>query len=164
MSNKLTDNKIIKIIFVCHGNICRSPMAEYIMKEYVRKSGLYDSFSISSAAVSYEEQGNPIYPPAAAKLREKGIPYGRHSAHRITKDEAASADLILVMDSSNLRLIRNIIAPEDFSKVHLMMEFAGRPGQEVADPWYSGNFERTYRDLDTACRGLLEEYTQVNII
>lgn len=97
-------------------------------------------------------------------LQEKGIPYGRHSAHRITKAEAASADLILVMDSSNLRLIRNIIAPEDFSKVHLMMEFAGRPGQEVADPWYSGNFERTYRDLDTACRGLLGEYTQINII
>ena len=127
MSNKLTDNKIIRIIFVCHGNICRSPMAEYIMKEYVRKAGFSDSFSISSAAVSYEEQGNPIYPPAAAKLREKGIPYGRHSAHRITKAEAATADLILVMDSSNLRLIRNIIAPEDFSKVHLMMEFAGRP-------------------------------------
>ena len=155
MSNKLTDNKIIKMIFVCHGNICRSPMAEYIMKEYVRKAELSDSFSISSAAVSYEEQGNPIYPPAAAKLREKGIPYGRHSAHRITKAEAASADLILVMDSSNLRLIRNIIAPEDYCKVHLIMEFAGKPGQDVADPWYTRNFERSWQDIAEGCRGLL---------
>ena len=164
MSNKLTDNKIIRIIFVCHGNICRSPMAEYIMKEYVRKSGLSDSFSISSAAVSYEEQGNPIYPPAAAKLREKGIPYGRHSAHRITPAEARGADILVVMDHSNERLLKRIIDPDDFGKIRFMMDYAGRPGQDVADPWYSGDFERTYRDLDAACRGLVEEYAQLNII
>ena len=157
-------NRKQRIIFVCHGNICRSPMAEFIMKELVRERGLSDRFSISSAAVSYEEQGNGIYPPAAAKLREKGIPFTAHSAHRITTAEAAAADLIVVMDRSNDRLIRNIINPEDFRKIHFMMEYAGRPGQDVADPWYTGNFERSWQDIDAGCRGLLERYTQLNII
>lgn len=156
MNNNLTDNKIIKMIFVCHGNICRSPMAEFTMKELVRREGLSEHFAITSAAVSYEEEGNGIYPQAAAKLREKGIPFGAHSAHKITRAEAASADLILVMDNSNLRLIRNIIAPEDFTKVHLIMEYAGKPGCDVADPWYTRDFERSWKDIDEACRGLLK--------
>ena len=117
-------------------------MAEFTMKELVRREGLSEHFAISSAAVSYEEEGNGIYPQAAAKLREKGIPFGAHSAHRITEAEAASADLILVMDSSNLRLIRNIIDPKDFAKVH-------------ADPWYTRNFERSWQDIAEGCRGLL---------
>ena len=155
MNKKLNNNKIIRILFVCHGNICRSPMAEFTMKELVRREGLSEHFAISSAAVSYEEEGNGIYPQAAAKLREKGIPFGAHSAHRITRAEAASADLILVMDNSNLRLIRNIIAPEDFAKVHLIMEYAGKPGRDVADPWYTRDFERSWKDIDEGCRGLL---------
>lgn len=155
MNESLTDNRIIKMIFVCHGNICRSPMAEFTMKELVRHEGLSEHFAITSAAVSYEEEGNGIYPQAAAKLREKGIPFGAHSAHRITKAEAASADIILVMDGSNERLIRNIIAPEDYCKVHLIMEFAGKPGQDVADPWYTRNFESSWQDIAEGCRGLL---------
>lgn len=155
MNKKLNNNNIIRILFVCHGNICRSPMAEFTMKELVRREGLSEHFAISSAAVSYEEEGNGIYPQAAAKLREKGIPFGAHSAHRITRAEAASADIILVMDGSNERLIRNIIAPEDYGKVHLIMEFAGKPGRDVADPWYTRDFERSWRDIDEACRGLL---------
>ena len=146
-------------------------MAEFTMKELVRREGLSEHFAISSAAVSYEEEGNGIYPQAAAKLREKGIPFGAHSAHRITRAEAASADLILVMDSSNLRLIRNIIAPEDCAKVHLIMEYAGKPGRDVADPWYTRDFERSWKDIDEGCRGLLRtvspvqaEYAQLNII
>lgn len=149
------------MIFVCHGNICRSPMAEFTMKELVRREGLSEHFAISSAAVSYEEEGNGIYPQAAAKLREKGIPFGAHSAHRITRAEAASADIILVMDSSNLRLIRNIIDPKDFAKVHLIMEYTGKPGRDVADPWYTRDFERSWRDIDEACRGLLRTVSPV---
>ena len=159
---KNPDQKL-KIIFVCHGNICRSPMAEFIMKEFVRRACLEDSFAISSAAVSYEEQGNSLYPPAAAKLREKGIPFTAHAAHRITPAEAARADLIIIMDRSNERLLKRIIKLEDFVKIRYMMEFAGFPGREVSDPWFTGNFESTFRDLDAACRGLLE-YAQVNII
>lgn len=138
-------------------------MAEFIMKDLVRRAGLEDRFAISSAAVSYEEQGNSMYPPAAAKLREKGIPFQAHAAHRITPAEASGADILVIMDAHNERLLKRIIKPEDFVKIHYMMEFAGFPDREVSDPWYSGNFERTFRDLDAACRGLLE-YAQVNII
>lgn len=149
-----------RIIFVCHGNICRSPMAEFIMKELVRTEGLSDRFAISSAAVSREEEGNSIYPPAAAVLRDNGIPFSGHSAHKITPEEATSADMIIIMDHSNEHLIKRIIKPEDYGKVHFMMEFAGKPDQDVADPWYTGNFLRTFKDLDSACRGLLDKLRQ----
>lgn len=144
-----------KIIFICHGNICRSPMAEFIFRELLRREGRSDEFEISSAAVSYEEQGKGVYPPAAAKLREKEIPFGGHRAHRIMPEEAASADLLVIMDASNERRLSRIIRPEDMEKVHYMMEFAGRPGGEVPDPWYTGNFEFTYNELLKACKGLL---------
>ena len=152
----------MRIIFVCHGNICRSPMAEFIMKDLVRKAGMEDKFEISSAAVSREEEGNPIYPPAARMLRSKGIPFSGHRAHRISASEAARADLIIIMDSSNLRIIRQIIAPEDFGKVHYMMEFAGEGCRDVADPWYTGDFAQTYADLLAGCRGLLEHAANPN--
>ena len=154
----------LKLIYICHGNICRSPMAEFITKNIVLRAGIAEKFAISSAAVSYEEQGNSMYPPAAAKLRQKGVPFTAHSAHRITPAEARGADILVVMDHSNERLLKRIIDPEDFGKIRFMMDYAGRPGQDVADPWYSGDFERTYRDLDAACRGLVEEYAQLNII
>ena len=150
----------MNVIFVCHGNICRSPMAEYIMKDLVRRKGKEDEFRISSAAVSYEEEGNSIYPPAARMLKAKGIPSGVHSAHRISPEEGARADLVIIMDSSNERLIRRILHPEDFGKVHYMMEFAGERCRDVADPWYTGDFNRTYEDLAEGCRGLLEYMTR----
>lgn len=159
---------MIKIIFLCHGNICRSPMAEYIMKDLIRRRGLEHEFEITSGAVSDEEWFNPIYPPAQKKLREKGIPFGKHSAHKISAAEFASQDLVIVMDKSNLRWLNRIVG--DYSsvdagsslkdsgipgKVHMMMEFAGE-NRDVADPWYTGDFEATYRDVTAGCSALLD--------
>ena len=157
-----------KIIFLCHGNICRSPMAEYVMKDLVRKKGVDDEYEITSGAVSDEEWGNPIYPPAQRKLREKGVAFDHHSAHKISADEFNSQDLVVVMDRSNLRWLSRIVG--DYSevkagkaleesgisgKVHMMMEFAGM-SRDVADPWYTGDFEQTYQDVLAGCTGLLE--------
>lgn len=166
-----------KIIFVCHGNICRSPMAEYVMKDLVRKAGLENEFEITSGAVSREEIGNDIYPPAKRKLHEKGVSFSRHAAHQITASEFAQQDLIILMDRSNQRLLGRIVpnwedapagAPLQESgiegKVHLMMEFAAqyksvgkRNIPDVADPWYTGDFEQTYQDVLAGCTGLLEQ-------
>ena len=156
-------------MFLCHGNICRSPMAEYVMKDLVEKGGLTKYFDISSGAVSDEEWFNPIYPPAQKKLREKGVRFGDHSAHKISPAEFKEQDLIIVMDRSNLRWLERIVG--DYSemaegealkesdirgKVHMMMEFAGK-SRDVADPWYTGDFEQTYQDVLAGCKGLLEK-------
>ena len=146
-----------KIMFLCHGNICRSPMAEYIMKDIVRKAGLEDQFMITSGAVSDEEWGNPIYPPAQRKLREKGIPFGHHSAHKISAKEFSEQDVVVVMDRSNLRWLSRIVG--DITGVHLMMEYAGEM-RDVADPWYTGDFETTYNDVVEGCKGLLSSLTK----
>lgn len=159
---------MIKLIFLCHGNICRSPMAEYVMKDLVRKAGVADRFQITSGAVSDEEWFNPIYPPAQRKLKEKGIPYGNHSAHKISKEEFDSQDLVIVMDRSNLKWLSRIVgegmdaqAGRELEgsgisgKVHMMMEFAGST-RDVADPWYTGDFEQTYQDVLAGCTGLLK--------
>ena len=166
--NTLDTGNIKKIIFVCHGNICRSPMAEYVMKHLVLEAGLQDEFEITSGAVSTEEIGNDIYPPAKRKLTEKGVKFARHAAHKITPDEFQQQDLIILMDRSNQRLLGRIVpdwesvpAGKGLSgsgiegKVHLMMEFAGQT-RDVADPWYTGDFEQTYRDVLAGCSGLRE--------
>lgn len=145
------------ILFVCHGNICRSPMAEFIMKEMASKAGV--AMRIDSAAVSYEEEGNDIYPPAKRTLSTHGIPFGRHSAHRVTNAEASEYDVIVIMDSSNKRLLFRILSPMNMSKVHMMMEYAGK-STDVSDPWYTGDFEKTYRDITEGCAGLLESLAQ----
>lgn len=160
---------MIKIIFLCHGNICRSPMAEYVMKDLVSKTGLESRFEITSGAVSDEEWFNPIYPPAQRKLREKGVSFGKHSAHKISSAEFNEQDLVIVMDRSNLRWLTRIVGDyssveagkslegSDISgKVHMMMEFAGL-SRDVADPWYTGDFEQTYQDVLAGCKGLLEK-------
>lgn len=144
----------MNIIFLCHGNICRSAMARYIMTDILRKEGAVGDFEITSAAVSYEEEGNPMYPPAIRTLDAHGIPHSPHRAHRIQAGEFRRADLVIVMDRSNLRILRRILPGEDMGKVHFLMEYADGGIRDVADPWYSGDFETCYRDLFEGCRGL----------
>lgn len=143
-----------KIIFVCHGNICRSPMAEYIMKELARHHGLEEELEISSAAVSYEEEGNGLYPYAAQTLTRHEIPFGRHRAHRISLEEYLEADLVIIMDSSNERLLSRITGGREPEKTRRMLEWAGED-RDVADPWYTGNFEKAYSDILAGCTALV---------
>lgn len=129
-------------------------MGECILREKVRRCGAEDAICVRSAAVSREELGNGIYPPAAAKLREKGVPLVPHRAALFTAEDYARADYVLYMDADNLRRLNRIASDTD-RKYHSAMEYAG--GGEVADPWYTGDFERTYRDLDAACTGFLRQ-------
>ena len=141
-----------RILFVCHGNICRSPMAEYIMKDLVRRAGAENQISIRSAATSAEELGNPVYLPARQTLTRHGVPYGNHCARRLTAQDYSAYDLFIGMDKANMRNMCRILGGDPEGKVHLLLDYAGRPGQEVADPWYTGDFETTYRDVLEGCR------------
>lgn len=153
--SSLNDKVPIHILFVCHGNICRSPMAEFILKDMVRSRGDADRFRIESAAVSTEETGNSIYPPAKRCLNAHGIPFDRSkTARQITRADYDRFDLIICMDRMNLRWLRYIIPDDPQDKVCLMMSFAGIE-RDVADPWYTGDFETTYRDITRACESLL---------
>lgn len=148
-------DSVTKIIFVCHGNICRSPMAEFVMKKLVRDAGMEGRFSIASMAVSFEESGNPVYPPARRKMAEHGIPFDDHRACRISLADFRQADLVVIMDESNRRLLRSIVGEAaDGGKVRKLMEFAGL-SRDVEDPWYTGDFESCYRDISTACEAML---------
>lgn len=144
-----------KILFICHGNICRSPMAEFMMKDLVKKEGLEDRFLIESAAVSREEIGNPVYPPAREMLARHGIGCAGKRARQITVQDYEEYDLLIAMDRSNLTRMERICGRDTQGKIHLMMDFTSRPG-EVADPWYTGDFTATWRDLEEGCRGLLD--------
>ncbi|MBQ3371482.1 MAG: low molecular weight phosphotyrosine protein phosphatase [Mogibacterium sp.] len=145
-----------RILFVCHGNICRSPMAEYVLKDMVRKKGIEDRFVIDSAATSREETGNPVYPPARRKLAEKGVPCGGHRAWQMTKRDYDDFDMIICMDYNNIRNIKRITGGDPDSKISMLLEYTDRAGDEVADPWYTGNFDATWRDVVDGCEGLLE--------
>lgn len=145
-----------KILFVCHGNICRSPMAEYLFKHLAAQTGRAGDFEAASAAVSTEETGNDIYPPAKRKLREKGVPFAPHAARQITYSDYAYYDHIICMDRSNLRLLQYIIGNDEQNKVSLLMNWADIH-RDVADPWYTGDFETTYQDLLLGCKKLLEQ-------
>ena len=143
-----------KILFVCHGNICRSPMAEYIFKDMVEKAGRESEFEIASAATSTEELGNPVYPPARRILAEHGIGCKGHSAHQITRMEYEYYDYIICMDHNNLRNLRYVIGDDRDGKVSLLLDYTDSP-HDVADPWYTDNFEVCYRDILMGCQGLL---------
>ncbi len=146
----------MKVLFVCHGNICRSPMAEFILKALVKARGLEDRFHIESAAVSTEEIGNPIYPPAKRCLQQHGVWFSPEKrARQVTKADYDRFDRIICMDASNLRLIRRIIPSDPEGKIHLMMSYTG-VGRDVADPWYTGDFEETFQDLLVACEAMLQ--------
>ncbi len=142
------------ILFVCHGNICRSPMAEFVMKDMVERAGLSDRFHIESAATSTEEVGNPVYPPARRKLAEHGIGCAGKTARQMRREDYGRFDLIVGMDQWNLRNMRRIFGDDPEGKLRLLMDFTSRPG-EVADPWYTGDFEATWRDVKAGCQGIL---------
>ena len=145
-----------KILFICHGNICRSPMAEFVMKDLVKKAGLEGQFHIESAATSTEEIGNPVYPPARRKLAEHGIDCRGHAARQLRSSDYSRFDLLIGMDMANLRNIHRICGGDFDGKMHLLMEFAGRPNAEVDDPWYTDDFEAAWQDILAGCQGLLE--------
>ena len=143
---------MVKILFVCHGNICRSPMAEFVMKELVRKAGREREFHIASAAVSREEIGNPVYPPARRELSKHGIRCDGHGAHQITRAELDSYDHIYYMDGSNARYLRRLFGA-DADKCRPLLS------RDVADPWYTGDFSQTWEDILEGCTAILEELT-----
>ena len=149
---------MIRILFICHGNICRSPMAEFVMKDLIQKAGLSSQFHIESAATSREEIGSPVYPPARRKLAEHGIPCGSRTARQMTRADYEKNDLLIGMDQENLRNMQRICGGDPDGKLSLLMEHTGRPGN-VADPWYTGDFEATWRDVADGCRALLKELT-----
>ncbi len=144
-----------KVLFICHGNICRSPMAEFVMKDMVKKAGLEKDFHITSAATSTEEIGSPVYPPARRKLAEHGIRCDGHSARKLTNRDYDKYDLLIGMDQANLRDMYRICGGDYAGKLHLLLDFTNRPG-DVADPWYTDDFKATWRDVSEGCQGLLE--------
>lgn len=143
-----------KILFVCHGNICRSPMAEFVMKKLVRDAGLEAEFEIASAATSTEEIGNPVYPPARRKLAEHGISTAGKTARQLTRSDYVYYDLIIGMDSWNLRNMHRMLGGDLDDKIRLLMDYTDRPG-DVADPWYTDDFQTCYLDVVEGCSGLL---------
>ena len=143
---------MVKILFLCHGNICRSPMAEFVMKDLVRKAGRAGEFSIASAAVSREELGNPVYPPARRELARHGIACDGHAAHQITRQELDGYDRIYYMDRSNAQYLRRLFGA-DAAKCQPLLP------HDVADPWYTGDFARTWEDILEGCTRILEEFT-----
>ena len=150
----------MKILFLCHGNICRSPMAEFIMRQLVRERELSGALAagavtVESAAVSREEIGNPLYPPAQRCLARHGVPFDlSRGARQVTREDYDRFDRIICMDASNLRLLRRIIPDDPAGKVSLMMSWAGE-FRDVADPWYTGDFQATWNDVQEGCEGLL---------
>ena len=147
---------MIKILFVCHGNICRSPMAEFVMKNLVNKKDMADQFEIASAATSTEEIGNPIYPPAKRKLKEHGISCEGKTARQMTKKDYAYYDYIIAMDRLNLRNMTRFVGNDPDNKISLLMDFTNHPG-DVADPWYTGDFEATWNNVNEGCIGILKK-------
>ena len=146
---------MIKILFVCHGNICRSPMAEFIMKELVQKKGVADLFEIASAATSTEELGSPPYPPVRALLSERGISTKGKTARQITKADYAKYDYFIGMDSANRRNMLRVFDNDPEGKVSLLLDYTDHP-RDVADPWYTRDFRATERDVDEGCAALLK--------
>lgn len=142
-----------QILFVCYGNICRSPMAEMLFKDIIYKNNKRYKFSCISRATSIEELGNPIYPEAASKLREKGILVEAHKAKQITREEYEKYDYILVMEERNRKDLISLLG-EDYSfKIHLLMEYTEHP-KDIPDPWYTGDFESAFQDINEGCMGL----------
>ena len=144
-----------RILFVCHGNICRSPMAEFVMKHLVKEAGMENDFHIESAATSTEEIGNSVYPPARRKLAEHGISCQGKTARQMTRSDYYRYDLLVGMDSRNIRNMNRICGSDPDGKIVMLMDYTDRPS-DVAEPWYTGDFETTWRDVLEGCQGLLD--------
>ena len=147
---------MIKVLFVCHGNICRSPMAEFVMKDIVAKAGRSAEFEIASAATSTEELGNPVYPPARAKLAEHGIGCAGKTARQLTRADYNKYDLLIGMDSANIRNMTRICGGDTDGKIRLLLDYIGQH-RDVADPWYTRDFEATWQDVLAGCTALLQQ-------
>ncbi len=147
----------IKILFVCHGNICRSPMAEYIMKDLAKKQNRTADFEIASAATSTEELGNPVYPPAKAELRRHGVSCEGHHARQVTRADYEYYDYLIVMDSMNVRNLKRIIGSDPLGKVSKLRDYTDTPG-DIADPWYTGAFDEVYGQILDGCMALLQKF------
>ena len=145
-----------RILFFCLGNICRSPMAEFIMKDLINRRGLSDRFFVASAGTSDEEEGNPLYPPARRQLDREGIPHSPHAARQLMPDDLEAFDLLVGMEARNLTNARRLLG--DSPKFRRLLYYTGRPG-DIADPWYTGDFERAYRDILEGCSALLDHLT-----
>ena len=143
-----------RILFVCHGNICRSPIAEFVFKDMVRKAGIEDGFEIASAATSREEIGNDIYPPAKGVLTEHGIAFERRRARQMTRSDLGHFEYVIAMEAYNLRNISRMFGEDALKKVSLLMDYTDRPG-DVSDPWYTRDFETAFRDIEEGCASLL---------
>ena len=143
----------MKILFVCHGNICRSPMAEFVFKRIVKENGMTGKFEISSKATSAEELGNPVYPPARAELLRHGIDCTGKIAVQLTRLDYDKYDLLVGMDGANIRNMHRLFGGDPDLKIRKLMDYTGR-GTDVEDPWYSGNFEAVFRDISEGCEAL----------
>ena len=146
---------MIKVMFVCHGNICRSPMAEYIFKNMVKEKGMLDNFYIASCATSTEEIGNSVYPPARRKLTEHNISCDGKRSVQLRKEDYNKFDYLVAMDQKNMRNIFKIIKEDTEKKVYKLLDFTSTP-KDIADPWYSGDFDTTYDEICKGCKGLLD--------
>lgn len=153
---------MIKVLMVCHGNICRSPMAEFLLKDRVKKEGY--PIEVASAAVSSEEEGNPVYPPAKALLKRLGIDCSRKRAKVITASDLQEYDLILLMDTGNLARLERRFPHAPQEKIRMLLDFTDRSGEDIADPWYTRDFERTYADIEEGLDGLIAYLKQTGKI
>ena len=151
--------KMTKILFVCHGNICRSPMAEFLMKELVRQAGRAEAFCIASAATSAEELGNPVYPPVRRKLAEHGIDCTGKTARQLTRRDYEDWDLLIGMDEENMAGMRRLFGGDPEGKLHMLLEYAGLH-QGVADPWYTRDFDAAWQDVTVGCTALLNRLSR----
>ena len=147
--------RVLKIMFVCHGNICRSPMAEFVMKDIAARRGLADKFLVMSSAVSAEEVGSDMHEAARSRLREEGVPFERRRAVQLTRADYGKFDYIIGMDGQNIRNILRICGGDPEDKVWKLMDFTDEAGEDVADPWYTGNFTRAYDDIRKGCEALM---------
>ncbi|MCR5665283.1 MAG: low molecular weight phosphotyrosine protein phosphatase [Eubacterium sp.] len=147
---------MLKILFICHGNICRSTMAQFVFQHMVNEAGLSDRFYIDSAATSREEIGNGPHRGTVQKCKEVGVPVLAHRAKQVTRADYEKYDLLIIMDEENRRGLRRIISKDPQGKVHKLMDYAGED-KNVADPWYTGDFEATYRDVSRGCAAMLKK-------